>query len=147
MCEKAVEVQMGWKPMEGDWFFADEVRCLACQWFCQEYNYPSIYFAMTEDMSCIIPEGSSPTTELKMGRGEFIFKKYMFPTWLPRQDQLQKMVEDKDGCEEYWYNRLIADFNIYCMKIKDPIFSPEQLWLAFVMKEKYNKTWNGEDWK
>jgi hypothetical protein len=24
--------------------------------------------------------------------------------------------------------------------------SPEQLWLAFVMKEKYNKVWNGEDW-
>ena len=24
--------------------------------------------------------------------------------------------------------------------------SMEQLWLAFVMKSKYNKTWNGEDW-
>jgi len=22
----------------------------------------------------------------------------------------------------------------------------EQLWLAFVMKEKHNKTWNGKDW-
>jgi len=24
--------------------------------------------------------------------------------------------------------------------------SMEQLWLAFVMKEKYNKIWNGENW-
>ena len=24
--------------------------------------------------------------------------------------------------------------------------SMEQLWLAFVMKEKYNKVWNGENW-
>jgi len=24
--------------------------------------------------------------------------------------------------------------------------SMEQLWLVFVMKEKYNKVWNGEDW-
>jgi len=22
----------------------------------------------------------------------------------------------------------------------------EQLWLAFVMKEKYDKVWNGDDW-
>ena len=22
----------------------------------------------------------------------------------------------------------------------------EQLWLVFVMKEKYGKTWNGQDW-
>lgn len=25
--------------------------------------------------------------------------------------------------------------------------SMEQLWLAFVMKEKYNKTWDGNEWK
>jgi len=24
--------------------------------------------------------------------------------------------------------------------------SMEQLWLAFVMKEKYNKVWNGKEW-
>ncbi len=24
--------------------------------------------------------------------------------------------------------------------------SMEQLWLAFVMKEKYNKVWDGEEW-
>jgi len=24
--------------------------------------------------------------------------------------------------------------------------SMEQLWLAFVMNEKYNKVWNGKDW-
>ena len=25
-------------------------------------------------------------------------------------------------------------------------WTQEQLWLAFIMKEKYNKVWNGEDW-
>jgi len=25
--------------------------------------------------------------------------------------------------------------------------SMEQLWLAFVMKEKFDKVWNGEDWE
>ncbi len=28
-----------------------------------------------------------------------------------------------------------------------PFHSMEQLWLAFVMKEKFNKIWNGKDWK
>ena len=28
----------------------------------------------------------------------------------------------------------------------DKVTSMEQLWLAFVMKEKYNKTWTGDKW-
>ena len=31
-------------------------------------------------------------------------------------------------------------------KIMDKNYSMEQLWLAFVMKDKYKKVWNGEDW-
>jgi len=27
-----------------------------------------------------------------------------------------------------------------------PFHSMEQLWLAFVMKELYNKQWSGEEW-
>ena len=46
--------------------------------------------------------------------------------WLPRQDQLQGMVEYTVG---------VNKFN-----------SMEQLWLAFVMSEKYNKKWDGKDW-
>ena len=70
--------------------------------------------------------------------------------WLPRQDQLQAILdyslaplgmlwkfyytvygkETDEDKREYW---CIFD-------------SMEQLWLAFVMKEKFNKIWNGEDW-
>ena len=53
-------------------------------------------------------------------------KEYGGLVWLPRQDQLQEMVE-KDN------------FSVKAT-------SMEQLWLAFVMKEKYNKQWNGEGW-
>lgn len=32
--------------------------------------------------------------------------------------------------------------------LKDETFkSPEQFWLAFAMKEKFQKTWNGKDWE
>jgi len=64
-------------------------------------------------------------------------------TWLPRQDQLQEMVK-RGNAKFHPYNLLwrlmrFAHNSFDCTTM-------EQLWLAFVMKEKYNKTWNGEDW-
>ena len=67
--------------------------------------------------------------------------------WLPRQDQLQEMVEPK----EYNSYRFVRKLNEFVDKYNageltgNP--SMEQLWLAFVMKEKYSKTWNGTDWE
>ena len=78
--------------------------------------------------------------------------------WLPRQDQLQEMVQgEREIC---W---LIDVFTVFA---KDAVFdmdspsgaittnstyaqqftSMEQLWLAFVEKENYGKVWDGEDW-
>ncbi len=73
---------------------------------------------------------------------------------LERQDQLQEMVEDLPyigdskltwrlhtfyhfTTDEYW--RLCE------LQLESP--SMEQLWLAFVMSEKYNKIWEGDTWK
>jgi hypothetical protein len=68
--------------------------------------------------------------------------------WLPRQDQLQEMIDTIK------YKKLPFLFNnfIYCYDMGYEISainvmpSMEQLWLAFVMKEKYSKVLNGEDW-
>ena len=63
--------------------------------------------------------------------------------WLPRQDQLQKMVNENN------LTALLQDFISWLSKQCNlPMHntSMEQLWLAFVMKEKYNKIWNGEEW-
>ena len=76
--------------------------------------------------------------------------------WLPRQDQLQEMIEDETLFpahrratlivnwlqNEQWFDK---DGNSH-WKHQINYDSMEQLWLAFVMKEKYNKVWNGEDW-
>ena len=70
--------------------------------------------------------------------------------WLPRQDQLQDMV--KRGVKKFFpYNLLWRFYRAISSNAKDNIYKPEftsmeQLWLAFVMKEKYNKIWNGEEW-
>ncbi len=69
--------------------------------------------------------------------------------WLPRQDQLQEMV-NSDGVNKYnppaMLDRLLEFAREYDVGFTVGS-SMEQLWLAFVMREKYNKTWSGEEWK
>ncbi len=78
--------------------------------------------------------------------------------WLPTQAQLQKMV--KPDCKEWW-TQLIAEFWVFnnmCeylepfktmdekVKYLSHFTSMEELWLAYVMKKKYGKVWDGETW-
>lgn len=69
--------------------------------------------------------------------------------WLPRQDQLQEMVSFRGFIDwEHWLGHIYG-WN-YGNKPNGHlhIFETwEQLWLAFVMKEKYNKVWNEGDWE
>lgn len=68
--------------------------------------------------------------------------------WLPTQEQLQGMLFTKSD----FYDNLIEFTNFvdneYCYfaEKNDNYKTFNELWLAFVMKEKYNKTWNGKDW-
>lgn len=68
--------------------------------------------------------------------------------WLSSQEQLQGMVCDtvEDVMlmpthfyfgEQDWYHA-----TAYALKFT----TVRQLWLAFVMEEKYNKVWDGEKW-
>lgn len=74
--------------------------------------------------------------------------------WLPRQDQLQEMVIGNGNKFKNHIHALnfFIDFQYdeeFDEKKEDYIIkyaSMEQLWFAFVMKEKYNKVWGGEDW-
>ena len=62
--------------------------------------------------------------------------------WLPRQDQLQEMIWTKGNAPLLF----LRDFLHFVGKERKYEASFEQLWLAFVMKEKYNKTWDGNKW-
>ncbi len=77
--------------------------------------------------------------------------------WLPRQDQLQEMVPNEGWGNDWnptlWPLHLAQVLDEYSDATYDywqetgwQPESMEQLWLAFVMKEKYNKIWNGEVW-
>jgi len=73
--------------------------------------------------------------------------------WLPRQDQLQEMVSEYPA---HWVAFLNWSERDYPIKVYDgqerqplPFWhfqSMEQLWLAFVMKEKFGKLWDSDNW-
>lgn len=67
--------------------------------------------------------------------------------WLPRQDQLQAMVAYIAGSPILMLRRLVY---LIREQIDDSYWqafsSMEQLWLAFVMYEKYKKHWDGAGW-
>ena len=70
------------------------------------------------------------------------------PIWLPRQDKLQEMVGEKDLLQLVWaFNNFCHDISYTQSGYKTFPTSMEQLWLAFVMQEKFNKVWNGKEWK
>jgi len=63
--------------------------------------------------------------------------------WLPRQDQLQDMINNIPSSQGYFEFRMFIERNGFY--IKDSLqTSWEKVWLAFVMQEKYNKIWNEE---
>ena len=81
--------------------------------------------------------------------------------WLPRQDQLQAMWEENTIDKIARFTRFVFDefrykrFSNFKAKTSNNILSTkalweptsmERLWLAFVMKERYSKIWNGTDW-
>lgn len=85
-------------------------------------------------------------------KGDYYYDSGVGACQLERQDQLQEMLEFPVGSfnDNFW--DALADLYNWSFKGSWRKFehyiplSMEQLWLAFVMKEKYDKVWNGEDW-
>ena len=73
-------------------------------------------------------------------KGDFYYASGIEHCQLERRDQLQEMM----GLDTKGLVSRLLSLNL-ALSIT-PETSMEQLWLAFVMKEKYNKTWNGEEW-
>ncbi len=66
--------------------------------------------------------------------------------WLPTQSQLQEMViREFKAIElaEHFGGWLLSAFG---WNYREQFTSMEQLWIAFVMKEKHNKVWEGDKW-
>jgi len=144
MCEKAGEIRDSWIPSQGDTYQYGMMRpCnIDIGSFVIKHCETGIHFL--ENLV------NAPAFL------EVIRKLYI---WLPRQDQLQYMVfgngkygaRQWDVCKEHGslVNKIVKalkEFGIPAIGTVDEKWSMEQLWLAFVMRERYKKKWSGEDW-
>ena len=136
MCEKAVEIQAAKPQLDpiGSVFW-DAVLpyryCPQCDTAIDSKHCPDCGTAMLE---------AENPHRIATYRTISPFQKGV---WLPRQDQLQKMVV---GTFMEKLDRFVLFYGTYPIFPEGLGLSMEQLWLAFVMSEKYNKRWNGEDW-
>lgn len=129
MCQKATEIQALWEYLQGDWY--------------TDKYFPAWGAGVLEldvkddDSGDHFYSRESQIAEFR--RDESV--------WLPRQDQLQKMLDwviDSPYFKLQRFAYFVSDLNVEG-KVHD-YESMDQLWLAFVMKEKFNKGWNGTDW-
>ena len=112
MCRKAEELQALWDPQPGDFYLDSE---------------DDEIYTLCAARHCTFSLGYANTD-----------------IWLPRQDQLQRIwMKENEGGKDMWQ----AFYDFLTKKqsyIEDQLgwYSPEILWLAFVMYEKYQKVWN-----
>ncbi|MGA2669973.1 MAG: hypothetical protein ABSF21_00930 [Dehalococcoidia bacterium] len=127
MCEKAEEIECGHEWIDGDMFY-EKLQSP------QPGGYQEGVFLEYEDS-----EFGSHAKDTRYPREKLI--------WLPRQDQLQMMVQRSDEYARPFIARFAKWVHDEIDYVLDQsLKSMEQLWLAFAMKEKYNKIWNGEEW-
>lgn len=111
---------LSWKPEAGNWYYD------------KRFKRVSIVIE-----KCLLPENVGIFDE---------FKRDFVPLFL--QDQLQDMVKDNYEVVQ----DLIHRFHEVCFFGDGGDFntmdydSMEQLWLAFLLAEKYNKYWDGTNW-
>jgi len=130
MCNKAEEIQANWKPKEWDYIYGErdyEKQVLVLSGYCTDSGF---YGAELE--------------EEHHGKRDIVG--VISPIWLPRQDQLQEMLDYKYTMSPVkelarWLENLHAEE--YLSKLD---WSCEQLWMVFVMEKLHNKSWDGETW-
>jgi len=138
MCEKAREIQAVWHK-QGKFISQQEARDGGCKEAVDYYiglhlenGYDGSFYWDGGCVSCVDYEYESYYKETDV--------------WLPRQDELQDMVIGEYyglvSMMEQFYHWAIGELE----RSGFPKTSIEQLWLAFVMKENYNKVWDGENW-
>ncbi len=129
MCEEAEGIQPHEEWQDGDYFFHELKIAESCGY------KKGVFVEHISDYTMHDAHRSKGNRHLN--------KRWI---WLPRQDQLQEMV-----CEDWGLQTICTRLEEFSKASDGGVSitisgSMEQLWLAFVMKEKFNKTWDGERW-
>ena len=145
MCEQGKEIQKGWKPKIGDYIYLKKNGDTSIR--------ENQIYLITDIVGVKISYINTFT-----GIDSWCYEnrlKYYF-IYLPTQEQLQEMVNwkniiKKSSCNQTWKKDFqvgvilieLTDFYKFAINRQDNL---NELWLAFVMHEKYDKTWTGEKW-
>ena len=141
MCEKAKEIQKAWKPKVGDYVwrkytvFGEEIDK---QFWDKDKMEEIIILTYASEIEGYFHATKDGQTRIFESHNEAHKKTCVY---LPTQEQLQEMI-DLNG----WHNILVAIIYWYQEADIENISSLNELWIAFVMHEKYNKIWTGKDW-
>lgn len=131
MCKKAEEIQNLYSS-EDEWNEGD----VYARWY-EYHHYEGIY-----------PAGewiAGWTFNISGFDGEYgLDHKASNHIWLPRQDQLQEIVGL--NLRKYGEDKQPSILQLSFLAIIKREYSFEQLWLAYVMKEKFNKLWQENSW-
>ena len=129
MCEKAKEIQKRCPFREGDYIFNKSANN-GNGFLFVNYRYQPY---------------------IDKSRWEELYKREEykeFNIWLPRQDQLQEIYGSiSKGYGLTWvFAEWLRDENTTKYIVEQKFNTQEQLWLIFIMWEKYDKCWNGKEW-
>jgi hypothetical protein len=125
MCEKAIDIQNKWSPNPGDYvcWRNDLSIGFIVNYFCCDWEFRSLLNG--QHWSCSNNNLSNATF------------------WIPRQDQLQSLLEGH-------YSNILFRLNVFAQSpsINNTTYdSIEQLTLSLVMIESYGKIWiDNEEW-
>ena len=138
MCHKAEDIQNAWIPRQCD-FFIDYEALEEGLSFCS----PGKNQVQVVDIYYENPETSEYQQECEEIKHNGV--------WLPRQDQLQLMAEEDESKVVMLVSSVIETQYYYpkkdtYVKPASIFYSMEQLWLAYIMKEKFKRFWDEEGW-
>lgn len=128
MCKKAKEIQKLRHYNEGGWFYTKHG-----------------YHRISDDFIYFITDVQVTDNWITRING----------IWLPMQEQLQEILYNYYQCNKdirglQWGQQIsrfmIQRFSDFVIEDKEIAFDFNSLWIKFLYKEIYNKTWTGKDW-
>ncbi len=164
MCEKAEEIQELKRCPRSTIPHRDETKVMPGDVFYCKGSMSGDYYVgpdfsegdifVSGEVSCVHMD--YPDAHIRKDESRYSYDDAPL-IWLPRQDQLQEMVINNPFkgllnmhffFADFFYDETMEEVGCGSQPIEPQKFtSMEQLWLAFVMKEKYNKAWNGKEWE
>lgn len=168
MCESAKEIQKSWQPDVGDWFLYDYRGTTEFTEDVEKQIWTDKK-DVWERIQCLTHKSSiKDYVTISDSSGAHVYTMQDFfkhrHVFLPSQDYLQKMLGDIDKSCEMFIRKLNEFYNPerFCINREDDVITckyeaigterrkmfitMEQITLAYVMNELYNKSWNGSEW-